>query len=209
MTNDEARDATDAASSVSNESPPRSGFVNPNGAFSRRRRRSARRRVSSSARSSPRRGPLPRSSSPRSCALHRLERLRRRRGLEAAGGDEPQRASDELLAEVTKSATPGVRVRQPSACGYAVDAPTQGVTDLLARAVRRRFEASGPGVRGRRFRFFTRACRARAVTPASLSVTATESARRHARSLGASDADDPFKGCWSLRTRQTSRLGAH
>jgi hypothetical protein len=81
-----------------------------------------------------------------------------------------------------------------SACGYAVDVSTQGVTDLLSLDVRRRFEARAAfaAFASGAFLVFLSARFARRAKTRSFSVTGeTESAAATRAPLGASDADDP------------------
>ena len=199
---DEARDATDAASSVSNESSLslRSGFVNPErslfaasaslgasacflfGASLAATRTSAALFVTAFV-----------------CVFEAVSSVCAAAvGLEAgrAVTSLSERATNSLAEAVTKSATSLAFVfASLSACGYAVDASTQGVTDLLSLDVRRRFEARAAfaAFAAGAFLVFLRARYAfRAKTPASLSVTGeAESAAATRAPLGASDADDP------------------
>ena len=78
-----------------------------------------------------------------------------------------------------------------SACGYAVDVSTQGVTDLLSLDVRRRFEARAAFAAFASGAFLV-FLSARFAKPRSFSETGeTESAAATRAPLGASDADDP------------------
>ena len=86
-----------------------------------------------------------------------------------------------------------------SACGYAADVSTQGVTDLLSLDVRRRFEARAAFAAFAAVAFLvflsTRWFARRAKTKTPFSVTGETESAAHERTprapLGASDADDP------------------
>ena len=86
-----------------------------------------------------------------------------------------------------------------SACGYAADVSTQGVTDLLSLDVRRRFEARAAFAAFAAVAFLvflsTRWFARRAKTKTPFSVTGETESAAHERTprapLGASDVDDP------------------
>ena len=196
---DEARDATEAASSVSSSRNVafRSGFVNPErslfaasaslgasacfllGASLAATRTSAALFVTAFV-----------------CVFEAVSSVCAAAvGLEAGRAVTSERTTNSLVNPVPRATSLAFVFASLSACGYAVDASTQGVTDLLSLDVRRRFEARAAfaAFAAGAFLVFLRARYAsRAKTPASLSVTGeAESAAATRAPLGASDADDP------------------
>ena len=112
-------------------------------------------------------------------------------GLEAGRAVTSERTTNSLAEAVPRATSLAFVFASLSACGYAVDASTQGVTDLLSLDVRRRFEARAAfaAFAAGAFLVFLRARYAsRAKTPASLSVTGEAESAAATR---ASDADDP------------------
>ena len=194
---DEARDATEAASSVSSSRNVafRSGFVNPErslfaasaslgasacfllGASLAATRTSAALFVTAFV-----------------CVFEAVSSVCAAAvGLEAgrAGTSLSERATNSLAEAVPRATSLAFVFASLSACGYAVDVSTQGVTDLLSLDVRRRFEARAAfaAFAAGAFLVFLRARYAsRANTPASLSVTGESESAAATR---ASDADDP------------------
>ena len=192
---DEARDATEAASSVSSSRNVafRSGFVNPErslfaasaslgasacfllGASLAATRTSAALFVTAFV-----------------CVFEAVSSVCAAAvGLEAGRAVTSERTTNSLAEAVPRATSLAFVFASLSACGYAVDASTQGVTDLLSLDVRRRFEARAAfaAFAAGAFLVFLRARYAsRAKTPASLSVTGEAESAAATR---ASDADDP------------------
>ena len=192
---DEARDATEAASSVSSSRNVafRSGFVNPErslfaasaslgasacfllGASLAATRTSAALFVTAFV-----------------CVFEAVSSVCAAAvGLEAGRAVTSERTTNSLVNPVPRATSLAFVFASLSACGYAVDASTQGVTDLLSLDVRRRFEARAAfaAFAAGAFLVFLRARYAsRAKTPASLSVTGEAESAAATR---ASDADDP------------------
>lgn len=192
---DEARDATEAASSVSSSRNVafRSGFVNPErslfaasaslgasacfllGASLAATRTSAALFVTAFV-----------------CVFEAVSSVCAAAvGLEACRAVTRERETNSLAEAVPRATSLAFVFASLSACGYAVDASTQGVTDLLSLDVRRRFEARAAfaAFAAGAFLVFLRARYAsRAKTPASLSVTGEAESAAATR---ASDADDP------------------
>ena len=115
-------------------------------------------------------------------------------GLEAGRAVTSERTTNSLAEAVPRATSLAFVFASLSACGYAVDASTQGVTDLLSLDVRRRFEARAAFAAFAAGAFLVYLCARfafRAKTR-SLSVTGeAESAAATRAPLGASDADDP------------------
>jgi hypothetical protein len=115
-------------------------------------------------------------------------------GLEAGRAVTSERTTNSLVNPVPRATSLAFVFASLSACGYAVDASTQGVTDLLSLDVRRRFEARAAFAAFAAGAFLVYLCARfafRAKTR-SLSVTGeAESAAATRAPLGASDADDP------------------
>ena len=195
---DEARDATEAASSVSSSRNVafRSGFVNPErslfaasaslgasacfllGASLAATRTSAALFVTAFV-----------------CVFEAVSSVCAAAvGLEAGRAVTSERTTNSLVNPVPRATSLAFVFASLSACGYAVDASTQGVTDLLSLDVRRRFEARAAFAAFAAGAFLVYLCARfafRAKTR-SLSVTGeAESAAATRAPLGASDADDP------------------
>ena len=192
---DEARDATEAASSVSSSRNVafRSGFVNPErslfaasaslgasacfllGASLAATRTSAALFVTAFV-----------------CVFEAVSSVCAAAvGLEACRAVTSERTTNSLAEAVPRATSLAFVFASLSACGYAVDVSTQGVTDLLSLDVRRRFEARAAFAAFAAGAFLVYLCARfafRAKTPASLSVTGEAESAAATR---ASDADDP------------------